>query len=119
MLRRLGQPAENAAVSSDDLAFPALDQPFVLEERPVGVRFYTGRASFFRPYALLQCIRLAADKLSLDFIGSEVTIHGRGLHEMYVLLARQRVASVMEQGERYSVASESSAYVTRIEQMEK
>ena len=118
MLRRPGQ-SESPAVSSDEAAFPSLDEPFALEERPSGVLFYKGRESFFHPYALLQSMRLQGERLALSFATVEVVITGRALHALYVHLASHRVARIIEQGERYLGASEVATFIRRIEETPK
>src|ERR1039458_9106796 len=82
MIRRLNE-SEAPPVATTDSAFPALDQPFVLEERSPGVRFYISRTSWFHPYALLQNMSYTADSLKLVFADTDVVIRGRGLHELY------------------------------------
>ena len=82
MIRRLNE-SDSPPVPSDDSAFPSLEQPFALEERPPGVRFYIGRTSWFHPYALLQNMNYTADSLKLVFADTDVVIRGRGLHELY------------------------------------
>lgn len=116
MLRRLNESlTEPPPASSEAAAFPSLELPFVLEDRPCGIRFYQGRTSFFHPYALLQSMRYNADTLTLVFVDADVVLRGRGLHELYVRLAGQRVAWVVEQGDRYAVASDAAVHISRIE----
>ncbi len=116
MLRRLGQStADSPASESDEAAFPSLDEAFGLGEHPIGVRLYQGRASFFHPYALLQGMTFKADVLTLVFADAEVIVRGRGLHGLYVHLAGQRVAWVVEQGERYAAVGDTPAHVAKIE----
>ena len=95
--------------------FPTGDQPYDSDERPVGVLFYQGKESFFLPYYLLQTMRYQEGRLTLVFAPDEVEVHGRGLHELYVLLAAQRVWRVVEQGPRQAAISEAVVVVTRIE----
>ena len=114
MIRRLNETEEPLVVSSDS-AFPSPDQPFTLEDRPPGVRFYVGRTSWFHPYALLQNMTYTADTIFLAFADTDVVIHGRGLHELYRRLADYRVASIVEQGGRQAVAAETSTIIIRIE----
>jgi hypothetical protein len=116
MLRRLDEPAiESVPVSAPQTAIPSGVEPFLVEERPVGIRFYKGRSSFFRPYALLQAMSFSDDALTLVFANLEVVIKGRGLHEPYVLGASQRLSAIVEQGERYSSTSNAQVHISRIE----
>ncbi len=116
MLRRLGQTTTDSPTSSsDEVAFPSLDQAFRLEEHSTGVRFYQGRASSYHPYALLQGMSLKADVLTLVFADAEVIVRGRGLHALYVHLAAQRVAHIVEQGERYAALVDAPVFVAKIE----
>jgi hypothetical protein len=115
MLRRIGQASEAAPEpAAAAVGFPALDQPFLLDERPPGVRFYKGRASFYHPYAVLQAMHLADDTLMLSFATAEVSVTGRGLHALYVHLSTQSVAAVIEQGERYAADPAAPVHVNRI-----
>ncbi len=94
---------------------PPRDQPFTIEERPSGIRFYQIKGGFWLPYHTLQCIEFAADKLKLTFITDEVLIFGHGLHELYVRLARQTIGQIIEQGERYAEVNEAPVFIARIE----
>ena len=114
MIRRLNE-SEPPPMAAPDSAFPSLDQPFTLEERSLGIRFYVGRISWFHPYILLQSISYTADSLKIVFAGTDVVIRGRALHELYRRLADHRVASVVEQGLRHGVASEAATLISRIE----
>ena len=114
MLRRLGQSSPDTPEPAAQVAFPALDQPFLIEERPPGLRCYRGRASFYHPYALLQGMHLADDTLTLSFATAEVSVTGRGLHALYVHLSAHNVAAIIEQGERYAAGSEAPAHIHRI-----
>src|SRR6187431_1859277 len=99
MLRRAGQSSpEPPAPMPEDAGWPALDDPFGLEDRPPGVRFYQGRESCFHPYGLLQFMRLSGEELTLSYVTAEIIIQGRGLHGLYVHLAGYRVARIVEQG---------------------
>lgn len=116
MLRRLDEPAvEPLPISSPQTALPTGAEPFLVEERPVGIRFYQGRSSFFLPYALLQSMSFSEDTLKLVFANLEVVIGGRGLHEPYVLLASQRIVAIVEQGQRYTAVSGGHTHISRIE----
>ena len=114
MLRRLNE-TETPPVAPTDSAFPSVDQPFVLEERPPGIRFYAGRASWFHPYALLQNMTYTADSLKLVFADIDVLIRGRGLHELYRRLADHRVACIVERGQQLVSDTEDITCITRIE----
>jgi len=118
MLRRPDQ-TDSPAVSADETAIPSLDEPFVLASRPLGVRFYQGRESFFHSYALLQSVRLQSERLILSFATAEIIITGRALHALYVHLAEQRIACIVEQGERYAKASDAVTFIRRIEETPK
>ena len=115
MLRRIDDAPEKIVPPSGDASFPSLEQPFVLEERPPGIRFYQGRTSFFHPYALLQSMSYTADLLKLVFADADVVIRGRGLHELYQRLAEHRVACIMQQGSRFVDASAMTPHISRIE----
>jgi len=115
MLRRLGESREQPGASvSDEMAFPALDQAFVLDEKSAGIRFYKGRESFFRPYTLLQGMSFKPEFLTLQFADADISISGRGLHELYCFLSNQRVACVVEQGDRYAKSSEAATFISSI-----
>ena len=114
MIRRLNE-SEPPPMVAPDSAFPSLDQPFTLEERPPGIRFYVGRTSWFHPYIQLQSISYTADSLKIVFAGTDVVIRGRGLHELYRRLADHRVASVVEQGQRPTAAAETTTLIFHIE----
>ena len=119
MLRRFGEASpESPATPTADTAFPGLEQAFTLQERSLGVRFYRGRESFFHPYVLLQSLTLKDELLTLAFANAEVTVAGRGLHSLYVHLADQRVAAIVEQGERYGAVSEAAVHITKIGRLE-
>ena len=111
---RSGEPALSTAA---DVEVPGIDQPYSTGERPPGVRFYRGRTSFWLPYFLLQGMRYEAEKVTLQFASEDVVIDGRGLHGLYVELARQAVARVVEQGERYASISDAATHVTRISEI--
>ena len=87
----------------------------MLEDRPPGIRFYVGRASWFHPYNLLQSMNYTADSLKIVFASTDVVIRGRALHELYRRLADHRVASVVEQGQRHGTAAEGTTLISRIE----
>ncbi len=95
--------------------FPSPEQPYATDERPVGVLFYQGRTSFFLPYHLLQTMRYEPDRMTLVFASDDVAVVGRGLHELYVQLAAQRVSRITEQGERFASLSEAATLISRIE----
>jgi hypothetical protein len=114
MIRRLNE-SETSPVAASDSVFPSLGQPYTLEERPPGIRFYVGRASWFHPYALLQNMSYTTDSLKIVFADTDVVIRGRGLHELYRRLADYRVASVVEQGLRHGVAAQAATLISRIE----
>ena len=104
--------AASAAVTT---GFPAPDQAYATDERPAGILFYQAKESFWFPYHLLQTMQCQADRLVLTFATEEVVLVGRGLHELYVHLARQAVFRIVEQGERYAQVSEAVVLVTRID----
>lgn len=103
------------AAPSATTGFPAPDQAYATDERPAGILFYKANASFWLPYHLLQTMHCQADRLVLTFATDEVVLVGRGLHELYVHLARQAVFRIVEQGERYAQVSEAAVLVTRID----
>lgn len=120
MLRRPGQGSPDASESgAQETGFPTLNEAFALDDRPCGIRFYKGRTGFYHPYALLQSMRLEGEELTLSFATAEVSITGRGLHALFVHLSEQRVATVIEQGERYAGNSEAPVYVNRISEVTK
>jgi hypothetical protein len=84
---------------------PGLDQPFTTEDRALGVRFYRNKDGFFLPYHLLQGIQFTPTRITLRFQTDEVIIDGRGLHALYVGLAKQTVGRVVQQGERGRTAT--------------
>ena len=98
-----------------DAGFPGPDQPYGTEEQPKGVLFYHGKLSFFLPYHLLQTMRFEPDQLLLVFATDNVTLIGRGLHALYVLLAKQKVFRIVEQGERYDTIAGDGLFIARIE----
>lgn len=123
MLRRRNQ-IENKPPGSEprrmptapaDSGFPGTEQPYSTEEHPTGVLFYHGRLSFFLPYHLLQTMRYESDKLLLVFATDNVELTGRGLHALYVQLAKQKVFRVVEQGERYAAIAGDGLFIARIE----
>ncbi|MCI0541408.1 MAG: hypothetical protein L0Z50_39925 [Verrucomicrobiales bacterium] len=114
LLRRSGQSQETLP-TGDETGFPPLDQPYILDERSAGVRFYRGRESFFFSYALLQSMKLAEEKLTISFATGDIEIIGRGLHSLYAHFSGQKVACVIQQGERYAGAMETATFVSRIE----
>ena len=120
MLRYSDQsPPEIASRRADETAFPPLEPAFALDDHPPGVRFYKGGKSFFHPYALLQAMHLDGERLTVTFVDVDIIITGRGLHAIYVHLASQRLARVVEQGDRYAAASDGPVHVARIEEIEK
>ena len=105
-----------AAVNPSPAAgFPPPDQAYATEERPSGILFYLAKESFWLPYHLLQTMQCQPDRLTLTFATDELVLVGRGLHELYVHLARQSVWRIVEQGERYAQVSEAPVFVTRID----
>jgi len=84
---------------------PGLELPFATEDRAVGVRFYRPKDSFFLPNLLLQGIVYTANRITLQYPGEDVVIEGRGLHGLYVALARQSVVWIVQQGERGRAAT--------------
>lgn len=99
--------------------FPARDQAYATDERPAGILFYPARSSFWLPYHLLQTMHCQGDRLVLVFATDEVVLIGRGLHELYVHLARQAVWRIVEQGERYAALSDAAVFVARLERTPK
>lgn len=98
-------------------AFPGLEQPFSTEEHPVGLLFYRLKQSFFYPYSLLQTMRYEEGKITLAFATADVSIEGRGLHQLYTLLAAQRVSRIVEQGQRYAGVSEATLHIRKIDEI--
>jgi len=98
-----------------DAGFPGTDQPYGTDEHPTGVLFYHGRLSFFLPYHLLQTMRYDPDQLLLVFATDNVTLTGRGLHALYVQLAKQKVFRVVQQDERFAAIAGDSLFIARIE----
>jgi hypothetical protein len=92
--------------------FPGLEQPYALGERPPGVLFYRAKGSFWLPYHLLQAMEFTSDAITLKFADEDLLIEGRGLHPLYVELAWQRVARVVEQGEGFAALAESPLLIT-------
>lgn len=118
MLRGPCHEVGREAVSgSPDLAFPNPEEPFGSGDRPPGVRFYSGRLSFFLPYTQLQMVELAEGSLKLVYANMDVEIHGRALHALYVGLAEARVAWVVAQGDRLGLGSELATHIRRIDRL--
>jgi hypothetical protein len=123
MLRGRTETETGLAIAGPDRAsspaattgFPARDQAYATDEHPPGILFYQAKESFWLPYLLLHSMCCQLDRLTLTFATDEVVLVGRGLHELYVHLARQTVWRIVEQGERYSEVSEAAVLVTRIE----
>ena len=110
--------ASTARPAGAELAgFPGVEQPYATDDRPVGILFYRAKESFFLPYLLLQAMQCRSDQLTLTFASDDVTITGRGLHELYVQLAAHRVWRVVEQGERYAEVSEAALFVAGIKRI--
>jgi|CZKV01.1.fsa_nt_gi hypothetical protein len=102
-----------------DSGFPGTDQPCAAEEHPAGILFYHGKLSFFLPYHLLQTMRYEPDKLTLVFATDNVELSGRGLHALYVQLARQKISRIVEQGERYAAIAEDGLCITRLNRVQR
>lgn len=114
-----GSTPAGGAFQAGDSGFPSPDQPYATDEHPTGILFYHGKVSFFLPYHLLQTMRYEQDKLSLVFATDNVEVTGRGLHTLYVQLARQKVYRVIEQGERYAAINEAAVMIVRIERSQR
>lgn len=112
-----GIASANPRLLSDGTEYPGLEQPYLTGERPPGIRFYRAKESFWVPYHLLQCVEFGADQLKLLFAAEDILIAGRGLHRLYVELARQAVSQVVEQGERFAAISEAATLIARIERI--
>ena len=97
--------------------FPGVEQAYEAGERPPGILFYRSKEGFWLPYHLLQCMEFQADTLKLVFATEDVVIEGQGLHRLYVDLALQTVARVIEQGERYAAVAEPGLLISRIERI--
>ena len=111
-------PAPTAAGRSllgESTDFPGIEQSYSLGERPPGVLFYRAKGSFWLPYHLLQAMEFTSEAITLAFADEDIVIEGRGLHPLYVELAGQRVARVVEQGERYATLAGTPLLITRIE----
>ena len=111
MLRGRPDPTPTAT------AYPSFETAYTLAEKPLGVQFYHARQSFFRPYALLAGMQWTTERLVLNFSHDEVIVEGRGVYELYVRLAEQRVALICEQGERYETTNQESVHVRRIQRV--
>ena len=96
-----------------------VEQPYDTGERPAGVLFVRGPTSFWFPYHLLQGMRYEPGKLTLVFAAADVVIEGRGLHGLYLDLARQVVWRIVEQGARYAELSDGPTCVTQIVEIPK
>ncbi len=108
-------PAPQAMAQADRTSYPTTEQPFVVDVRPPGVAFYQTGKTFFVLYTLLRGIELQGEILTLVFDGANIVIHGRGLHGVYVHLCDQRIARIIEQGERYADTTEAVVHISRIE----
>ena len=103
--------------ASDPASHPTGETPYAIAERPLGIRFYWERESFFYPYALLQSMRFTPEKLVLSFTNADVVVTGDGLHEVYVLIANQAVAQLVKQGPRSETADDSAVFIEKIEEL--
>jgi hypothetical protein len=102
-------------VGTASTCFPVGDQSYATDERPPGILFYRGRESFFLPYHLLQTMSFRTDEIHLTFAADDLVITGRGLHELYVQLATQRVSRIVAADDRHAAISEAVVLVTSIE----
>ncbi len=104
---------ETPATSLADptLEFPGEAEPFATGERSIGVLFYQLKQGFYLPYISLQSMAYTADRLALEFPEETIVITGRGLHALYVGLARQTVSRVVQQGDH---PSQLPTHVVRI-----
>lgn len=93
-----GRIAPDLAVTPQAIP-PGLDTPFLMSERPYGVRFYHAKQCFYLPYLQLLSLSLAADRLVLEFAGDSVVIFGHGLHSLFYYLSLQEVQCIVEQGD--------------------
>ena len=97
--------------------FPGVDQPYTTGESPVGILFYQAKESFWLPYQLLQSMSMQPDRLTLAFATEDIVIDGRGLHPLFLGLAKQVVWQIVEQGERYAGVSNAPTCVVRIQRI--
>ena len=109
-----GKASTAKPAAAEVAGFPGVEQPYATDERPCGILFYRGKESFYLPYHLLQAMHCQPQQLTLTFAADDVVLTGRGLHELYVQLAAQRVWRVVEQGERYAKVSEAALFVATI-----
>jgi hypothetical protein len=122
MLRGRPNPTANETDSTSHggaagaVSYPAGDVAYLTADKPVGIRFYRARESFFYPYALLQGMRFSQQKLTVSFATADVAITGEGLHELYVRIADQEVSGVVEQHARGQAVSDGAVFVARIEE---
>lgn len=79
--------------------FPSEEEPYAKEDRPVGIRFYVEKQGFFHPYYRLQSMTYAAERLAIEFPEETIVITGRGLHGLYVGVARAQVSRIVQQGD--------------------
>ena len=79
--------------------FPGEEEPFAKEERPSGIRFYQQKQGFFHAYHRLQSMTYSAERLALEFPEETVVITGRGLHGLYVGVARAQISRIVQQGD--------------------
>lgn len=96
-----------------------LGEPYRTAERPAGIVFVRGPASFWFPYHLLQGMRYEPDKLTLEFPTVDVLIEGRGLHGLFTEFTRQVVGQVIEQGPRHAELSDAPMCIRRIVELPK
>ena len=93
---------------------PGLDNPFLVGERPYGVRFYQVKRCFYLPYPQLLSMDSTGERLVLDFGGDSIEICGHGLHSLFHFLSTQEVQSVVEQGDMGLAATTHVRTIRRI-----
>ena len=106
----------HTGAAANTVRYPVGDVACLTADKPVGIRFYRARDSFFYPYALLQGMRFSQQKLTVSFATADVAITGEGLHELYVRIADQEVSGVVEQHARVQASGDGAVYVARIEE---
>lgn len=124
MLRGRPQPEPAAAQppvagALDGGELDGIEKPYGTGERPAGILFVRGPKSRWLPYHLLQGMRYEAGRVTLEFASADVLIEGRGLHGLFLDLARQVVERIVEQGERYAEVSDAATWINRIVEIPK
>lgn len=114
MLRPFPPSSQTWEVPSDpEGGIPSQRAAFETADHPAGIRFYRPRDTFFFPYHAMQWMSWEDQRISLSFPENEVVIEGQALHRLYVALAQQRVAVVVQQ----AIPPGEGVFVQRIQRV--